>query len=1282
MTNSKNNQNKVNTNQAREEKVKKLLNDDISSYVNIITYLYFFSDVINFNAKKELNDNIDEDKDDEDNINKDEDKNDKDKDVEDEDNEDEDKDDEDENNINEDKDELNNSIINFLEYDDIFIYSLILATDLNYIQNFFLQNILNNKNLIDILLTKNNLNVLIKTIYEVSYLFYYWYKNLSNDNVIKIEILNKCSTLSFDIRKIFFLLSRSGIDYEEFNFYYEKIENLLSLKPFTSNTFKNENIDDQVSLNSYIYDNIRNIFENYIKLISEFKQIVFKDFSKVLYNKNHNPHIALLYSFINLCKKLNIKFIEFPRRFLEYYFKGVLMFKNKKEIKDIALITCSYNGNKDKIFFKKKTKIFGGKDKDDNDIIFENIRDISIGKTKILTIRTISESIKIIDNNNPISEYRISEYLMYEVYKKNQFLYLFSKDKTFDKNFLQSNKKKLGYYIESSLFKISSGNRNICIEFFLNNFSLNYLINILNIINLEKNLEFDNFCKILENSIILKYSSDDKMIDIPNENINIRWNKNNNSLIFDINISQKMPKISELIDSHIEKNSSNFPVIEVLANNNLNLWSFLMFLNLQFYKIDINVNVKDCSDLILQNDVNIIESNLPFQIFGPFPEQGANIYIGNSEVFNKDLTSLKLNIEWENLPNIGFKQYYKSYEMNTKTSDFLVSISFLNNNKWEPIDEKNKQKNVLFEYTIDESGNELLKNITKIDINISKLKLNTIKNIDSDIKFLSSSTLSGFLRLKLISPEYGFGHKLYYKITSQSMLMKKNKVLKEFFEKELNDPFVPIAKKISLDYTYEKSFFTNDNKDKNFIIYKVSPFGYINADFIYSNIKNNENNNTYEKNTFNKNLNYSKICIELSDITLSTITLFIYIDESNILEKKNLKYSIGYIDNNEFIQFSNNDILINETEGFTKSGILKLKLKKINNISKNTYLQSDNKNTLWIEIRFFEDKKNIPTILNIYPNPIYVKRKSNNNSVFLGEMSLNKILDDEYSEMSISQPFQSFNGKKAENDIALYSRISTRLLGKDRCITISDYKNFILENFQEISDVIEVKDTINSKKRPGDINLMVVTNKNIVHHNSQEFINASSILLSNIKNKLKSKCSAFANINIINPYYEKIKVIAKIKFNENYDKDIYTKVLNNAICNYISPWMFNKDIKISIIKSISVFNLIKFIKSQKYVKTILDLHILKNDNDSIKYTRKYNDVVYQSYSNSMLYSARKHIINVDENTDKFINDINIENSVIEENFIVGLEKFSTNNEDISKHSELNETVEDNFVVFK
>ena len=1224
------NQNKSYENKSKEQAVKLMLNDDILTYINIITYLYLFSDVINFDFKNDKK-----------------------------------------NKYNNDNSKEN--IIDFLEYDDIFIYSLILATDLTHLQNVFLQNILNNKNTVDLLLKDKNLITLLKTIYETTYLFYYWYKNLSDNDNVKIEILISCSTLSFDIKKIFFLLNKSGINYDEFKLYYKKIEELLTLKPFNNSNFKNENISDQISLNSYIYDNIRNIFEIYIKIISKLKEIAYINFTNVLYNKNHNPHITLLFSFIKLCKKMNLKFIEFPRRFLKFYFKGVLMFKNKKEIKDKALIFCSLNGNKTKTILHKNTQISGGKDINNKDIIFKVIKDTNISKAKILTIRTICEFIKIL-NNNIASEYRISEYSMEEVYFKNQFLYLFSNKKNFDNNFLKSKKNKLGYLITSSLFKISSGNVKINIEFFLNNCYLEHLNSILKKLKIKKDNELDYFCKLLKKCIVFRYSSEDKMITIPNENINIKWNKINYSFIFELNIYKKMPKITESSSDYFNENTNNLPIIEILANKNINFWSFLIFFNLNFYKININVDVKECSDLILQNDQNIIENNFHFKIFGSMPEVGSNIYIGNNEIFNKNLNSLKINIEWDNLPNNGFQQYYKNYNKNTKTSDFNISVSFLNNGNWEPIDDINKQKNVLFESDIDEFGNEILKNNTYIDINISKLKLNNLKNINYNTEYLTNSTLNGFLRLQLISPEYGFGHKLYYKMISQTLLAKKDKVLKEFFEKTLNDPFIPIVKSLHLDYSYEEDFFINKNKNNNFSIYKISPFGYVNMNFDDENILiNNEN-------ILDKNINFSRICIELADLTLSTINLFFYIDESNILHQKNLKYTIGYINNNNFIQFSNTDILINDTENFTKSGILKIK--KPTNINENTYLQSENKNNLWIEIRFFEDIKNIPTILNIYINPVYVKRLSNNNSVFLEEKSLTKILNDDSSQISLIQPFQSFNGKKAENDDELYHRISTRLLGKDRCITINDYKNFILENFQEISDVIEVKDNIENNKKPGNINLMVVVNKNIVQQESGDFVKASNILLSNIKDKLRKKCSVFVNINIINPYYEKIKVITRVKFNENYDKDIYSKILNKAICNYISPWMFNKNIKISIIKNISVFNLIKFIKSQKYIKSIIDLHILKNENNTIKYTKNFNEVVYQSYSHSILYSAKQHIINVDENLNQLNNDINIENSAIEENFIIGLEKFSVNDNFEDNNSKLTETIEDNFIAFK
>lgn len=1235
----------INEDLTSNEKAQKIislkLNDDILILINTIKYLYFFSDVINLISEKEKINNKHK------------------------------------HDFNEKTDDY--YISDFLVHDDSVIYSLILLTDIDYIKNIFLSNIIVNRTSIDLLLKDTNLVFLLKTLFECCFLLHYWHDNLSDDDIIKNEIEVECTTLSFNIKNLIFLLKKLVLESSELKSYCKKLEMILTYKLYSSDNFKEKNIDEQMYLNSYIYDNLRNIFEFIINFINKIKINVKNNFFNVLYNKNHNPHMALLFSFIELTKKMNLKFSEFPDRYFEYYLKGILMFKNRKEKKDIALISCFLKGEKDKILLKKDIKINGGKDKENKDIVFKVTKDTNIGRTKLLTIRTISEYVKISDINS-FSEYRISEYSMEEVYKKNQLLNLFSNTVRFDKSFLLSNKNKLGYLIASPLFKNSSGYRKIIISVFPNPDSAYYLKTLIKNINIENELEYDYYCKVLKEAVSLTYSSDTKLVNIPKENVNIRWDNDNYAIVFELSIKQNMPKISAPLNYKTAVNNINQPFVEILASNKTNLWSSILFFNLNFYKINISVDVKDCTDLILQNDVNIIETNFPFQIFGPFPEVGADVYIGNSEVFSKDLSSLKLNIEWDNLPQEGLKKYYRGYRMNTKTSDFIVSVSFLNNNRWEPIDEKNKQKNTLFDCNIDNSGNEIINNTTTIDINVSKLKLNTVKNIDFENKFLSASTISGFLRLKLISPEYGFGYKLYYKLTSESLLLKRIKMVKEFFDKQLNEPFIPVVKKLSLDYSYEKIFVNNGSNSNDCRMFKISPFGYEPVQLI-DDIKNKDIRLYIpEDSTINNSIRYSRVYIELSDITLSTITLFFYIDENNISETKHLEYQIGYINNNKFVEFSKNEILINKTDGFTKSGILKLK--KPNISGENTYLQSNNKNSLWLEIRFYGEKESMPLILNIYPNPVYVKRTSDNNSVFLNELSLNKIIDDNYSEVSLFQPFHSFSGKKAETDDELYRRISTRLLGKDRCITINDYKNFILENFQEVGDVIEVEDNPEDVKTQGCVNLMVVVNRKIYEQNNNLFIQASNILLSNIKNELKKKCSAFAKINIINPYYEEIKVIVRIVFNKDYDKNEYTAILNKDICNYISPWVFDKNIKISIIKSISVANLLKFIKSQKYVKTVLNLHILKYENKSLIYTKKYNEVVYRSYSNSLFYSAKKHVITVDETDSNFNNDINIENSIIEENFIVGIENNLTNNDDKNMNSDIIQTVEDNFVAFK
>ena len=128
-----------------------------------------------------------------------------------------------------------------------------------------------------------------------------------------------------------------------------------------------------------------------------------------------------------------------------------------------------------------------------------------------------------------------------------------------------------------------------------------------------------------------------------------------------------------------------------------------------------------------------------------------------------------------------------------------------------------------------------------------------------------------------------------------------------------------------------------------------------------------------------------------------------------------------------------------------KSGKILIEIPK--NIEKGTLLDN---NMFWFSILFDNTKDFLPTILGIYINPVKIVRSSKNSSYHIKPYVLSNIIDEGYEDLSITQPFESYGGKDAENENDLYTRISERLRHKDRGVTAWDYEHLILSNFSHL----------------------------------------------------------------------------------------------------------------------------------------------------------------------------------------------------------------------------------------
>ena len=137
----------------------------------------------------------------------------------------------------------------------------------------------------------------------------------------------------------------------------------------------------------------------------------------------------------------------------------------------------------------------------------------------------------------------------------------------------------------------------------------------------------------------MQYSTHNKWISIDLESIQ---NGSNEELIFDLNFAAKDASIADYHAINMEDAESfdtEWPVIKfaltkaahskrtLLSDPKLKSWS-------------IQTDVSDVRDVILQNDDGLMKVEKPFRPFGAQPYVGSNLYIGHSEIFSKNLSSL------------------------------------------------------------------------------------------------------------------------------------------------------------------------------------------------------------------------------------------------------------------------------------------------------------------------------------------------------------------------------------------------------------------------------------------------------------------------------------------------------------------------------------------------------------------------------------------------------------------------------------------------------------------
>lgn len=669
-----------------------------------------------------------------------------------------------------------------------------------------------------------------------------------------------------------------------------------------------------------------------------------------------------------------------------------------------------------------------------------------------------------------------------------------------------------------------------------------------------------------------------------------------NPFTLDIHVkfNESAPAIMPYIEKIHQSNfSSNRPVLTISVNPE----SYILE-TLSIFKVDeitIDVEAKGVRDLILQNDQALQATNKPALPFGNSPMIGSNFYIGSEEIFSKSLNSLNIILEWQDVPQ-DFNTHYGAYgNSNIVTQSFLAEVRLLSGRSWNTLLLTNEPLFNLTDPTqVKEMTVQPVTFETQLTAPLRSPELDLPDSFDNKVK-------QGFIRMQLTSPTKAdlgdlppeapfeaFGHKTFpFAYTQQVIALSKHTT---GTPPELpKPPYTPTIKSIALDYTARDILIPGlpNNVDQFFV------------NHIFGIVEIGKNDNT-ELVPPRLESNALYLGLEKFEIPQS-ISLLFQIEEGNVpgddlLRSGDLNWS--YLAGNKWKTISSGDILEDSSDGFQKSGLIRL------NIGSDASLVHSlmPPQLHWLRVSVEKNARGAAGLIDIFT-------QAGRGKLDFGEIPaeeyeqhlLNPLPSDTITGLSVnipsikkvSQPFASFGGRTSESNKLFYQRISERLRHKNRAVTTWDYERLILEFFPEIFKVKCLPHSnSNNYLKPGDIWLVVIPDwqKHPVGDPLQP--KANRILLREIGEFISEKYSSpFVNIYVTNPSYETLLVDCKIRFHAEYDPGYHSVLLNKEIKKFLSPWAYSQGKDIVIGGKIHASEILAFIEGREYVDYVVDFEL-------------------------------------------------------------------------------------------
>jgi hypothetical protein len=813
--------------------------------------------------------------------------------------------------------------------------------------------------------------------------------------------------------------------------------------------------------------------------------------------------------------------------------------------------------------------------------------------------------------------------------------------------------KTVGIKITSPALLLREGDRSVTITFYDENKWMRYLGENIEDFkkyftqkeSLSSDKEYAEWAvtKFFGNMFYLSISTTEGWTNIPKYTVTTV--KEDSCLILNFTLDESFPATTGCtLEKH--KFVSKFPKLNVHLNFDAWMYPYSWLKDFMLYKVKIETEVQDISNLHIYNELGKVDSSKPFPPFGINNEKGSWLAVGNYEMAVKNTKSIDIDIHWRQLPQdkTGLYGYYGQYENNIDNASFMLQSRFLTDYVWK--ETPNKSKFYLFSTEGKKEGrpvsNAPLINETRLEY-IDVEKMPPVKIEEEEYEYTLKSR-SGFVDFILETPEMGFGDAVYRKLFTEQIMKSARKDQKY---PTINPPMNPLIERITLSYRAEDIINLHDNTQNN--------------DSAVDSIMPVDSLSYFPKNTkqgipFAVPMEESNLLLALKNVIPGKLfnLFFDFIPSLEEIAEQNIPNIKWYIGNmRQWQAMPQSFIQKDETRKLSVDGRMQFLLPEI--IDPSLF---DEEGQLWIRGGIAISNKLNETIIIPKLDAIYL------NAVPL-ELDINFLESDKipFREVtgklepeknipginSFQQITPFYDGRESESDNDMLIRISEHITHQGKAVTPRDYERITLQAFPDIAKVKCYKDP--EDRKSGNVYMAIIPLGNFNRPL------ASNYAMAMIERFLSKLTSAYvANIKVTNPVYEEILVRAVLKFNGEYLSEARRKLMLQNINNAIAPWQNNGNLP-EFGYSISLRKVYDAIFNEfKSEITVTDFAVMRIE----KYMGKYkiyeytdlNKTIIPSKPNIIFVPDTEHIIYIQEADEPFTGRFGIDEMKLGDTFII------------------------------